>query len=564
MLRTFSRSSYSLKTPAAVIGGGLAGCSVALELADAGVEVDLFVKGKLRRDSNSHLIAGGLSAVPLKSRSNGDSSKLHVKETLEAGAGLNDLERVQFCVDHFYSDVIDWLIQKGVSFDRSAPGGPFDLHREGGHTANRIFHVQDKTGKAIMDVLTMHVLNHPKIHVHEESIAIDLVTKRKIRKLKGTDACVGAYFYNQKENRVLTVSAQSVFVATGGLGRVFLYTTNADVAAGDGFAMCYRAGLPLANMEFIQFHPSVFYDTTAHQEDERRFLLTEALRGAGAILKLDPHDRSDFVLKYHRLGSNATRDIVTRAEDAEMRRLGLKHVWLDCRPIGRKRLLKDFRNSYEYCKSKGMDITKEPIPVIYATHYSNGGVLVGAQSETSLRGCYVLGETSYTGLHGATRLASNSAPECVLYGRLAAQHFLENRDKLERITIPIWNSGRATAVRDKTAIVFYWDSVRRTMTNLCGISRNDERLVAARDMLASIRKAIREFYWTYHVTKDFLEVRNIAEVAQLIVDGALAREESRACHFREDFPKQNDLKFKKLTVLQKGKEVRFCGVASKP
>jgi L-aspartate oxidase len=562
MPRIFSKSSFSLKTPAAVVGGGLAGCSVALELADAGVEVDLFVKGKLQRDSNSHLIAGGLSAVPLKSRSNGDSSKLHVKETLAAGAGLNDLKTVQSCVDHFYSDVIDWLIKKGVSFDRSFPGGPFDLHREGGHTANRIFHVQDRTGKAIMDVLTARVLKHPKIHVHEECIAIDLVTKRKLRKSKGKDACVGVYLYDQKEDRVLSVSSEAVFVATGGLGRAFLYTTNSDIASGDGFAICFRAGLPLANMEFIQFHPSVFYDITAHQEDERRFLLTEALRGAGAILKLNPNDREDFVLKYHRLGSNATRDVVARAEDAEMRRSGLKHVWLDCRSIGRARLLKDFKNSYDYCKSKGIDLAKEPVPVIYATHYSNGGVVVGPSGETKLKGCYVLGETSYTGLHGATRLASNSAPECVLYGRLAAKHFLKNRETFKRVSVPVWDSGQATAVRDKTAIAFYWDSVRRTVTNLCGISRSGERLIAARDMLASIRRAIREFYWTYHVTKDFLEVRNIAEVAQLIVDSALARQESRACHFREDFPKQNDRKFKKLTVVQKGKDVRFCGVES--
>ncbi|MDP3026906.1 MAG: carboxylating nicotinate-nucleotide diphosphorylase [Nanoarchaeota archaeon] len=545
-----------IKANCGVIGGGLAGCSTALELADAGKKVDLFVKGKLVEDCNSYLTAGGLTAVPIVNNNplKGDSFEKHIKETLEAGKNLNDKKIVKYCAERFFPDVIQWLIKKGVNFDKSSKGYEYDLHKEGGHSVNRIFHVKDTTGKSIMEVLSRLVKKHPNITVHENHMAIDLITENKLQnKNKDKDACLGFYVYDIKGDYVKTVYCKGIFIATGGLGKVFLYTSNMDIATGDGFAMCYRAGLPLANMEFIQFHPTVFYDPATVNETGRRFLLTEALRGAGAIIKTSKDSKEDCILKYDPMGSKATRDVVTRAEDLEMRKNGLSYLWLDCTKISEEQIKKDFKNSYEFCLSKGINLTKEPVPVVYAVHYSNGGVLVESSGETKIKGLYVIGETSYTGLHGATRLASNSAPECVLFGRLAAKHFLSNPINNKETDIPLWNTGKAVQVKDKTIISYYWETIRRTMTTSCGIARNKERLNAAKQILQALDKNINEFYWNYYVCKDFLEVRNIANVANIIVESALKREETRACHFREDFPKQNK-KFLGLTIIEKGKK----------
>ncbi|MFH1074246.1 MAG: FAD-binding protein [Candidatus Firestonebacteria bacterium] len=541
-----------IKTECAVIGGGFSGCSVALELADAGKKVDLFVKGRFLEDCNSYLTAGGLAAVPLKDGKpvNGDSFPLHVKDTLKAGKYLNDEAVVRYSVEHFFPEVIEWLVEKGVKFDGPSSGCGYDLHKEGGHSKNRVFHVEDATGIAIMNVLVEKIKKHPEIRIHENHTAIDLITKNSVTGKKGRDSIIGLYVLDSSKECVKTISSKGIFLATGGLGKVFLYTSNPDVASGDGFAISYRAGLKLVNMEFIQFHPTVFYDPTAVNESGRRFLLTEALRGAGAILKLTKDAQEDFVLKYDPRGSKSTRDIVTKAEDIEMRKHGLSNVWLDCTKIKTEIIKKDFINSYEFCLTKGIDITKEPVPVVYAEHYSNGGVFVGKNSQTELKGLYVIGETSYTGLHGATRLASNSAPECVLYGKLAAKHFLRRQKSFTAYNVPAWKAGKTHKLKDKTAISYYWDTVRRTMTSLCGVSRNWERLSAAKDVLVALNKNIMKFYWNYSVTKDFLEARNIATVASIIVESALARQESRACHFREDFPKEYEA-FNGLTVLRK-------------
>ena len=535
-----------------VVGGGLAGCSVALELADAGKKVALFVKRKLKEDSNSYLVAGGLTAVPSFDGKIivGDSYEKHVNDTLKAGKFLNDKKIVQFCAEKFYPEVIQWLEKKGVQFDKI--NLKYDLHKEGGHSVNRVFHIKDTTGRAIMDILIKLVKNHKNITLFEDYIAIDLITKNKFFSKKTKDECYGFYVYDIINGKVKTVSCKGTFIATGGLGKVFLYTSNPDVASGDGYAMAYRTGLPLVNMEFVQFHPTVFYDPNLTNESERRFLLTEALRGAGAFLKLYKDSKEDFVLKYDSLGSKATRDVVSRAEDVEMRKNGLKNVWLDCTKIESERLKNDFKNSYDFCLSKGIDLVKEPVPVVYAEHYSNGGVLVGENSETSINNCYFIGETSYTGLHGVTRLASNSAPECILFGRLAAKHFLNNYNKNNslNIKIPMWKSTSSRPIKDKATIAYYWDTVRRTMTSLCGIARNKERLTAAREVLMALKKDINNYYWNYKIDSDFLEIRNIADVALVITESALAREETRACHYREDFPKEND-KFYGLTIIKK-------------
>jgi len=540
----------------AVLGGGFAGCSAALELAAAGKKVDLYVKGSLFEDNNSVLAAGGFAAVPLNENgkpSGDDSFELHIKDTLKAGRGLNDAAVVEYCVKHFYPDVILWLEKLGVRFDRIGNG--LSLHKEGGHSRSRIIHHEDITGLTIMKVLSDAVRSNRNIKLHENHTVIDLITKNRLLGKKGKDAVLGFYIYNNLSRRVETVSAGGVFIATGGLGKVFMYTSNPDVATGDGFAVCWRAGLKLVNMEFVQFHPTVFYDPSATNEFGRRFLFTEALRGAGAFLKLSRDSNQDFVLKYDIQGSKSTRDVVTKAEEVEMRKNGLDCVWLDCTRIPRHILRTEFRNSYEFCLNKGIDICRDPVPVVYAEHYSNGGVQTGRYGETEINGLYVLGETAYTGLHGATRLASNSGPECVLFGRLAAQHYVWKPHTPQSVRLPLWDHGKAEKVKDKAAISYYWETVRRTMTQLCGISRNWERLSAAKDVMATLTGNIRKFYWNYYVTKEFLEVRNIATVSSIIIQSAIARNESRACHFREDFPKESR-DFQGLTVIQKN------GVAS--
>ena len=523
---------------AAVIGGGISGSVAALELARNGLKVGLIIKKTLKKDSNSFLLAGGLAAVDPNNDS--DNHDKHIEDTLAAGKGLNDPHAVKFSIENFYPETIEWLVREGVLFDLK--DGGYSLHCEGGHSEHRIFHHKDITGRAIMEQLIEKVIGEENIDIFEQHVAIDLIISES--KVNGVNV------YSALEDTVKVVKSRGVFLATGGLGKIFMYTSNSDVATGDGFAMCYRAGLGLCNMEFIQFHPTVFYisSTESEDENERRFLLTEALRGAGAILKSSKDSNEDFILQYDPLGSKATRDVVTRAEDLEMRKKGLTHLWLDCTLIDAEKLKTEFNNSYEFCLDKGVDITKEPIPVVYAVHYSNGGILVDSKSsETAVKGLYVLGESSYTGLHGATRLASNSGSECILYARVAANDFISKgypHGKVEK-----WDIGKAVEVKDKTLIAYYWDIVRRTMTDLCGICRNKRRLEDGISVLENLRTQVNAFYWDYRITSDLLEVRNILDVSLAVMRSALYREETRASHYREDFEATSDA-FNGVTLIR--------------
>ncbi len=539
-----------LNTDCAVIGGGLAGKSTALMLADKDKKVDFFTKTDSLEDCNSYLIAGGLSrvksifgmAIPP------DSFGKHFKDTIAAGKGLCDEEVVNFCVKNFNKD-IKWLRSQGVSFDKS-------LHKEGGHSAKRIVHSKDTTGVVIMQTLDEQLRQHPNVTMHENHMVIDLITDNKIHDvLRDRNACRGFYVYDIENETVRTVASKGTFVATGGLGKVFMYTSNPDVASGDGFAFCYRAGLPLANMEFIQFHPSVYYDVAAKGEFGRRQLFTEGLRGEGAILKCFKDSKDDLVLKYHPDGSKSTRDVVTRAEDGEMRKHNLDHVWLDCTSIGEERLKKNFKSAYDFCLERGIDLAKEPVPVVYAVHYSNGGVLCGHHGETALEGCYVVGEVAYTGVHGATRLASNSGTECIEFADRSTNHYLKHVDKQSNIQkVPLWDVGEATESRDQTTVNHYWESIRRTMNSLCGMVRNEQRLEAGLEDIDSFQTTINKLYWKYHVNKDFLELRNIADLAKQIMKSAYLRKETRACHVRCDYPEQDDQNFLGWTLVQRGRE----------
>ncbi len=542
-----------------VIGAGSAGSTFALKVADAGVHVDLYTKERTPFEapdsSSSVLLAGGYAAVPFENGVPlpGDSLESHVQDTLTAGGGLNSETVVRYYVRRF-PDVVHWLEDKGIRFDS-------DLHAEGSHSAGRVFHVSDSTGQTVMGRLGALVHAHPNIDVYPNHMAVDLITQNKIVGARNRlDNCLGAYMLDTGRNQIKVVLANAVVLATGGLGKVFMYTTNPDTGSGDGFAMCYRIGLPLVNMEFVQFHPTVHFDPGAFDESARRILFTEALRGAGAFLKLSPDDTEDFVLKYDPRGSRASRDVVTRAEDTEMKRLGLDHVWLDCTGIDPKHLKTGFQAFNNHCVSKGIDPTRESVPVVYAAHYSNGGVLVGLNGETvypdgtGVRNLYVVGETAYTGLHGATRLASNSGPEAIAISLDAAADFLEtNRADPIQIAVPQWDPGNARESQEKEKLEVFWDGVRRTMTRKCGIARDASSLSEALEVLQDYGARLRRYYWDYFIEKDILEDRNIHDVSLLILQGALFREETRACHFRTDH-QRTKLEYQAWTTVQNDRQ----------
>jgi len=510
-------------TDALVIGSGLAGLVLALKVADQS-KVLLCTKTDLKT-TNSAMAQGGIAAV----MSNEDSFDRHVADTLNAGAGLCNPEVVRQIIEAG-PDRIQDLIRWGVKFDLNADA-KIDLTREGGHSMRRILHIADHTGQDLHAHVLQKVLAHPNIKVLENHYALEFILNHRVDpRHVGEKRCLGAYVLNRESGEVFPVLAAATFVATGGAGKVYLYTSNWSGATGDGIAMAYRAGARVANMEFMQFHPTCLYHPQA-----RNFLITEALRGEGAEL-VDRTGRA-FMKDYHEMGSLAPRDIVARSIDAEMKRTGAECVYLNITHESREFLEKRFPGIYHRCLELGIDMATQPVPVVPAAHYLCGGVLTDIDGATDVKGLYALGETACTGLHGANRLASNSLLECLVISHNAAAHFLSSG--LKRITkfpIPAWPQSQMENADEMIVIHHMWDEIRRLMWNYVGIVRTDRRLERALTRLQVIQKEISEYYSSFKTHSDIEELRNIATVAELTVHCALMRQESRGIHYNTDYP----------------------------
>ena len=503
-----------------ILGSGTAGQSIALRLADR-LRVALVTKRSLA-DSASAWAQGGIAAV----LDAGDSIEAHVEDTLIAGAGLCDEAATRFVVEHGRG-AIEWLIDRGVPFTReegTALG--YHLTREGGHSARRIIHAADATGAAVQQTLGEQVRSHPNIDVLERHIGIDLVTGAKLG--RPAAGCLGAYVLDIDSGQVVTIGARHTVLATGGAGKVYLYTTNPDVATGDGIAMAWRAGCRVANMEFIQFHPTCLYHPRA-----KSFLITEAVRGEGGILRLP--DGTRFMPDHDQRAELAPRDVVARAIDFEMKKRGLDCVYLDISHKPAEWLREHFPNIFARCLELGIDISKEPIPVVPAAHYTCGGVVTDLSARTDLPGLYCVGETSYTGLHGANRLASNSLLECVVFGEAAARDILDH-PRAEPGALPVWDESRVTDADEEVVISHNWDELRRFMWDYVGIVRTTKRLQRAQHRIRLLTREIHDYYSNFRVGNDLIELRNLVVTADLIVRCALRRKESRGLHFSRDYP----------------------------
>ncbi len=508
-----------------VIGGGVAGLTYALKVAEYGSVAVLFKKGLT--ESSTAWAQGGVAAVSSKD----DNYDLHIQDTLIAGAGLCHKDIVELVVNEG-PDRVDELIQMGVSFDKE--DGDYHLHKEGGHSRRRIYHFADHTGYEIQKILLMRAREHPKIEFLENTFAIDLITTQKLG-LSESNQVLGAYvlFNNQEIQPVL---ADKILMATGGAGKIYLYTSNPDVATGDGIAMCYRAGVPVSNMEFFQFHPTCLYHPKA-----KNFLITEAMRGEGA--KLTRINGEEFMKDHHELAELAPRDIVARAIDFEMKKHGEDYVLLDITHRESKFLKEHFPKIYETCLRYGIDLTKEPIPVVPAAHYCCGGVKCDEFGFTGIENLYVAGEVACTGLHGANRLASNSLLEGMVFGERAAKRSLEsfNKDReFSEFKIPEWDIGTATDSDEQVVITQTWDEIRRFMWNYVGIVRTNKRLNRALSRVQFLQNEIDEYYWNFIVTTDLLELRNLCLVSELTIKSAMQRKESRGLHYTLDYPEVGD------------------------
>ena len=508
-----------------VIGSGLAGLTAALQLAPTH-RVAVLTK-RAMSDGSSGWAQGGIAAVLAK----GDSFDAHVDDTLVAGAGLSDAAATRFVVENAPQS-ITWLQELGVPF--SEENGQLHLTREGGHSARRIVHVTDATGAAVQHTLIERVRRTPNITLFEHHTLVDLITASKPESKSAPasagvpDRCLGLYALDEATDEVLTFSAPQTILATGGAGKVYLYTTNPDTATGDGTAAAWRAGCRVANMEFIQFHPTCLYHPHA-----KSFLITEAVRGEGGRLLLP--DGTRFMPSHDARAELAPRDVVARAIDFEMKKHGLDCVYLDISHQPLSFILAHFPNIHARCLELGIDISKQPIPVVPAAHYTCGGVLTDLAGRTDLPGLYAIGETACTGLHGANRLASNSLVECMVFARAAAQDIVQN-PLAQPPALPAWDDSRVTDADEAVVISHNWDELRRFMWDYVGIVRTNKRLERAAHRITLLQGEIQEFYAHFHVTRDLLELRNLVQVAELIVRSAQARHESRGLHFSRDYP----------------------------
>lgn len=509
--------SEVLETDYLVIGSGIAGLNFALRAAEHG-RVVVVTKKKLS-DTNTNWAQGGVAAVIAPD----DTLDLHVQDTLAAGDGLCDRAVVEMCVTEGPAQV-ERLLKLGVRLDRT-DAGDLQLAREGAHSRHRVVHWQDVTGREIQRALIEATQAHPNITVLEDHISVDLLS---MAKYGGDPACFGAYILDTTTGIVKTICARATVLATGGTGKVYVYTSNPDVATGDGIAMAYRLGAAVCDLEFVQFHPTVLFHPHA-----RNFLLTEAIRGEGGILRLASGE--PFMDRYHPMKSLASRDIVARAIDNEIKRSGADSVFLDMTHLEPAFVRNRFPNIYERCLGLGIDITKQPIPVVPAAHYMCGGIKTDTTGATTVPGLYAIGECAFTGLHGANRLASNSLLEGMVYSAHAADA-VRGAVRVRPSQVAAWSSGDRTDSNDAIVVALNWDEIRRFMWSYLGIVRSDKRIERARHRIEILRDEIREYYMDFKITGDLIELRNLALVAHLIIESARRRKESRGLHYTVDYP----------------------------
>ena len=526
--------------PVVIVGAGLAGLTVALHLADR-VPVVVLAKRELNEGATAWA-QGGIVGV----LGSDDSIESHVRDTQDAGAGLVDAATALFIAERSAA-AVQWLVNQGVPFTPDE-AGPLGLHltREGGHAVRRIAHAADATGKAIHDRLLAAAKAHPNISLRERSMALDLITSRHVQR-EEQPRCYGIYALDIDTQHVEALAARAVVMATGGAGKVYRYTTNPDTSTGDGIAMAWRAGCRVANMEFIQFHPTCLY-----HPQERSFLITEALRGEGGHLLLPEHvGGGRFMAAHDARMELAPRDIVARAIDFEMKKHGVDHVWLDATHLGETFLKEHFPTVHARCLSLGIDIARQPIPVVPAVHFTCGGVVTDLSGCCDLPGLYAVGETSYTGLHGANRLASNSLLECVVMGQTCADHIL-TMPLQSPAPLPAWDESQVEDADEQVVISHNWDELRLLMWNYVGIVRTTKRLERALHRISLLRGEIDDYYANFRVTRDLLELRNLVDCAELIVRSALLRHESRGLHFSRDYPSTLPVSFPTVLVAERG------------
>ena len=519
--------------PVVIVGAGLAGLTVALHLAKT-QPVIVLAKRELNEGATAWA-QGGIVGV----LGSDDSIESHVRDTQEAGAGLVEEETARYIAQNS-AEAVEWLVERGVPFSPD-PEGPLGLHltREGGHAVRRIAHAADATGKAIHDVLLDEVRKHPNITLRERWMALDLITSRHLKR-EEQPRCYGVYVLDIDRQRVETLPARAVVLATGGAGKVYRYTTNPDTSTGDGIAMAWRAGCRVGNMEFVQFHPTCLY-----HPQERSFLITEALRGEGGQLKLP--DGTRFMPAHDERAELAPRDIVARAIDFEMKKHGLDYVLLDATHLGEAFLKEHFPTIHARCLKLGIDIATQPIPVVPAAHYTCGGVVTDLHGRTDVPGLYAVGETTYTGLHGANRLASNSLLECVVLGRSCADDILQ-RPAAAGSPLPAWDESQVENADEQVVIAHNWDELRLLMWNYVGIVRTTKRLERALHRIKLLKSEIDDYYANFRVNRDLLELRNLVDCAELIVRSALMRHESRGLHYSRDFPNTLPVSFPTVLV----------------